>query len=156
MLRVGDGSALVAISDNDKGDGLTATVKGVPPAELFKVVQTLRDVLDVDAPIREIALTLSVDPSLKRMLKQLPGIRVPGAFNRFEQIVGAILGQQVSVKAATTLAGRLQSATGTGRVLQGKLTRLFPMPERLVRAEARIAWNHLGQGRNDSARRVGR
>jgi len=39
-------------------------------------------------------------------VKRLPGLRVPGAFDGFELAVRVVLGQQVSVKAATTMAGR--------------------------------------------------
>ncbi len=62
-----------------------------------------------------------------------PGLRVPGAFDPFEMMVRAILGQQVSVKAATTLAGRFAAAFGTP-VETGfpGLTHLFPTPERVT------------------------
>ena len=46
------------------------------------------------------------------MVRRLPGLRVPGAFDGFELAVRAILGQQVSVKGATTLAGRWAQAFG--------------------------------------------
>ncbi len=41
-----------------------------------------------------------------------PGLRVPGAFDGFELAVRAILGQQVTVRAATTIAGRLVDRLG--------------------------------------------
>lgn len=42
----------------------------------------------------------------------IPGIRIPGCFDAFEMCTRAILGQQITVKAATTLAGRLAAAYG--------------------------------------------
>lgn len=53
---------------------------------------------------------LAADPRLSPLVRARPGIRVPGAFNGFEMAVRAILGQQVSVKAARTLAGRVAAA----------------------------------------------
>ena len=46
------------------------------------------------------------------MVKANPGLRVPGAFNGFELGLRAILGQQVTVKSATTVAGRFVAAFG--------------------------------------------
>jgi O-6-methylguanine DNA methyltransferase len=55
---------------------------------------------------------LSADPLLSRLVEQMPGLRVPGAFDGFEIAVRAVLGQQVTVAGATTLAGRLARALG--------------------------------------------
>jgi AraC family transcriptional regulator, regulatory protein of adaptative response / DNA-3-methyladenine glycosylase II len=65
----------------------------------------------------------------------LVGLRVPGAFDGFEVMVRAILGQQVSVKAATTLMGRLVQALGTpiATPLPG-LTHLTPTPQQVLQA----------------------
>ena len=49
---------------------------------------------------------------LARVVRRLPGLRVPGAFDGFELAVRAVLGQQVSVRAATTLAGRWAETFG--------------------------------------------
>lgn len=65
-----------------------------------------------------------------------PGLRVPGAIDGFEMTVRAILGQQVSVKAASTLAGRVAARFGeaTESAAEG-LTHLSPSPEAIARAE---------------------
>ena len=56
-----------------------------------------------------------------------PGLRVPGAFDGFEMAVRAILGQQVTVKAATTLSGRIARNFGTELVTPwNELTHTFP------------------------------
>lgn len=65
-----------------------------------------------------------------------PGLRVPGAFDGFEMAVRAIIGQQVSVKAATTLAGRFVTALGEPiKTPFAQLTHLPPVAERVARAE---------------------
>ncbi|MFO7546004.1 MAG: hypothetical protein R6W77_10985, partial [Trueperaceae bacterium] len=59
-----------------------------------------------------IAQHLATDPLLAKAVRTNPGLRLPGAFDPFELAVRAVLGQQVSVKAATTLAGRFVRAFG--------------------------------------------
>lgn len=79
---------------------------------------------------------LQSDPRLDELVGRCPGLRVPGAFDGFEMAVRAILGQRVSVRAATTLAGRLAARFGEPieSPLPG-LDRLSPAPERLAEAE---------------------
>ena len=65
----------------------------------------------------------------------MPGLRVPGAFDEFELVIRAILGQRISVRAATTLAGRLATAFGEAvKTPFTDLNRLAPSAERLARA----------------------
>src|SRR5260370_17410718 len=61
---------------------------------------------------REIAVHLGKSPQLKQVVKKHPGLRVPGCWDGFELAVRAMLGQQVTVKGATTLAGRLVARFG--------------------------------------------
>ena len=69
-------------------------------------------------------------------MRKNPGVRVPGAWDGFELTVRAILGQQVSVKAATTFAGRIAERYGEPieTPAADAPARLFPAPARLVRA----------------------
>jgi AraC family transcriptional regulator, regulatory protein of adaptative response / DNA-3-methyladenine glycosylase II len=92
---------------------------------------------------------LAADPqaiaqSLGKIIAPFPGLRVPGAFDGFEVAIRAILGQQVSVKAATTLMGRLVQSTGTPITtpIPG-LTHLSPTPEQIV-ALAPADFTNLG------------
>ena len=69
-----------------------------------------------------------------------PGLRVPGAFDGFELAVRAILGQQITVKAATTMAGRFVDAFGEPiETPHAALTRLSPPPARLAARARRRA-----------------
>jgi AraC family transcriptional regulator, regulatory protein of adaptative response / DNA-3-methyladenine glycosylase II len=83
---------------------------------------------------------LSADPQriaehLGPLAEAHPGMRVPGSFNGFETAVRAILGQQVSVKGASTLAGRITTAFGEPvETPHPGLTHLSPSPERLAAA----------------------
>jgi AraC family transcriptional regulator, regulatory protein of adaptative response / DNA-3-methyladenine glycosylase II len=65
-----------------------------------------------------------------------PGLRVPGAFDGFEVVVRAILGQQVSVKAATTLMGRFVQTVGTPITTPiAGLTHLTPTPAQVAQLD---------------------
>ena len=83
------------------------------------------------------AHVLRRDPLLAPLVAARPGLRVPGAWDPFEIAVRAILGQQVSVRGARTLAGRLVAAFG--RPLPGGgtdgLTHVFPSPAALAAAD---------------------
>ncbi len=95
---------------------------------LIHVVQRLRRLFDLDADPGAVANGLGRDPALAPSLRARPGLRTPGVWDGFECGVRAILGQQVSVRGATTLAGRLVSRLG--RPVPGvgalRLTHLFP------------------------------
>ena len=92
---------------------------------------------DLSADWTDIVQSLRTDPLLARRVDAEPGLRVPGCWNGFELATRAILGQQVSVKGATTLAGRMARAFGQPFHPASGLTHLFPAPE--VLAEARLA-----------------
>jgi len=135
-IRTESGAGTVEVT---AGDGeLRVTLNGIEPADMLGVVQRVKEVFDVDAPIDEISSVLAADDRLAAALDACPGIRVPGVWDRFEHIVRAILGQQVSVKAATTLAGRIAHRYGEplddAQRERCGLAVTFPAPERLKRA----------------------
>lgn len=119
-----DGSIHVTMSDSLR-PGIALVVGGI------------RRLFDTDADALGISLELRRDELVRRHLRGKPAARVPGAFDRFEVSVRAILGQQVSVKGATTLAGRLVERYGEPLPPNGHgkpLTHTFPTAERLCRA----------------------
>jgi AraC family transcriptional regulator, regulatory protein of adaptative response / DNA-3-methyladenine glycosylase II len=73
---------------------------------LMQVLARLRRLFDLAATPQQIAAHLG------SLAQSNSGLRVPGAFDGFEMAIRAILGQQVSVKAATTFAGRLTNQFG--------------------------------------------
>lgn len=79
---------------------------------LTPLLARLRRLFDLDANPQAIAEHLSVDSRLGTLLQRRPGLRVPGAFDGFELALRAVLGQQVSVKAATTVFGRFARSYG--------------------------------------------
>jgi len=137
-------------------------VRGAPHVELRVALPVLdglpvlvaraRRVFDLDADPLLIAALLRRSPALARRVMLRPGLRVPGAWDPFEMTVRAVLGQQVSVRAATTLAGRLVARFGE-RLAENApagLTHLFPRPEAL--AEADLAQIGLPRGRAEALR----
>ena len=123
------------------------TLHGIRTTAVFPIVQRCREILDLDAPMRDIIGVLSRDAVLQSRLRDHAGVRVPGSWDGFELTIRAILGQQVSVKAATTLSGRIASrygeAVATGIDVEG-LTHLFPEPAKLARAR----FNNIGLTRS--------
>ena len=120
---------------------LSAQFDPVRPLVLLRTSDSLHPVLpQVIARVRAL-LDLDADPSainavLHADFPQGDGLRVPGAFDGFELAVRAVLGQQITVAAARTLAQRLVERFGEPIVTPWPaLSRLFPRPAVLARAE---------------------
>jgi len=95
--------------------------------DLGAAVHRCRRLLDLDADPAAVSDVLRGDPLLAPAIALRPGLRVPGAVDPHELAVRAVLGQQVSVPAARTLAGRLVASLGDPVPTGGQpLDRLFP------------------------------
>jgi AraC family transcriptional regulator of adaptative response / DNA-3-methyladenine glycosylase II len=106
---------------------------------LIHLVHQARRILDLDTDPAPIVEHLGRDSLLHPSIVASPGLRVPGAWDPFEMAVRIVLGQQVSVRAAATLAGRLVTQYGTpvpGLTAFG-LTHCFPAPETVAKADLR-------------------
>ncbi len=117
---------------------LIAKIQFPNVAVLGQIVDRLQHIFDLSANTAIIASHLANDSYLTNAVTALPGLRVPGAWDGFELAVRAILGQQISVAAATTLASRLVATYGEPLVVEPtawaapELRYVFPLPERLV------------------------
>jgi AraC family transcriptional regulator of adaptative response / DNA-3-methyladenine glycosylase II len=101
------------------------------------ILARLRNLFDLDARPDLIAGQLALDPLLAPWVKRHPGLRVPGAFDAFELGIRAILGQQVSVRGASTLAGRLVQQFGEAiETPFACLNRIAPAAETLASARS--------------------
>ena len=99
------------------------------------LLSRIRDLFDLNARPDIIAKHLGRDKRLAPMVRRTPGIRVPGAFNGFELGLRAVIGQQVTVKSATTLACRFAASFGEPFVTPySGLNRLTPAPARVALA----------------------
>lgn len=106
---------------------------------LTSIVRRVRATFDLDAHPAPIAEALGADRWLGPLVRRRPGLRVPGAFDPFETAVLAILGQQVSVRAACTLAGRLAARFGAplDSAGAGSIGLVFPDPAAIARVRPR-------------------
>ncbi|MDQ6773341.1 MAG: hypothetical protein M3024_10170 [Candidatus Dormibacteraeota bacterium] len=93
-----------------------------------------RRLLDLDADPDAVASTFGPDRLLGSVWRRHPGVRVPGCAEGFELACRALLGQQVSVAGATTLAGRLVAMLGTPAATEPPLSHTFPAPEAIADA----------------------
>ncbi len=124
-----------------------------PFRSLARLVVRARRLLDLDADPGAVADVLAADPALGPLVAARPGLRVPGAFDGFELAVRAVLGQQVSVAAARTLAGRLVTLAGTplpgaAGATGGETALLFPTAAEVAEADLTLL------GMPDSRRRT--
>jgi AraC family transcriptional regulator of adaptative response / DNA-3-methyladenine glycosylase II len=136
LVRTPGGSGTIAVRLRDR-DVLELRVDSGLAGSLLDLVRSARALFDLDADPGAVARTLSADPLLGPLVARRPGLRVPGTWDRWELAVRAILGQQVSVAGARTLAGRLVARFGTAVERDDGLWHLFPEPERLVDADLR-------------------
>jgi AraC family transcriptional regulator of adaptative response / DNA-3-methyladenine glycosylase II len=118
-------------------DEATRTLRVDVSASLSRVLMPIavavRRLFDLDADPATIDLHLLRDPALRSRVLASPGLRVPGAFDTFELAARAVIGQQISVKSATTIAGRVAHAFGEPiETSIAGLDRLFPTARRLA------------------------
>lgn len=103
---------------------------------LTVLLARVRKMFDLDCQPQQISAHFADDAQLGPLIARNPGLRLPTAFEPFEQAVRAIVGQQVTVKAAVTITGRL--VTRLGEALQfpdaPDLNRLFPSPSAIADA----------------------
>jgi AraC family transcriptional regulator of adaptative response / DNA-3-methyladenine glycosylase II len=132
-LRLPHGSGIVELRVEPKG--LRCRLRLEDLRDLAPALQRCRRLADLDADVAAVGETLAVDPVVGPALTQRPGLRVPGAVDGAELAVRAVFGQQISVAAARTLAGRLVAAVGERVALNGDRQRLhFPEPAAVVDA----------------------
>lgn len=112
-VAIGAHEGFIAVSLAASGTALEVELSpGLAPV-IGAVLVRVKSLFDLGATPDAVAEQLSQDPMLAGIVRRLPGLRVPGAFDGFELAVRAVLGQQISVRAATTLAGRWARAFGT-------------------------------------------
>jgi AraC family transcriptional regulator of adaptative response / DNA-3-methyladenine glycosylase II len=135
VLALGKAVGSIAIAMGDRGLELTLSENLAP--HLRPLVANVRGTFDLDADIGAVDAHLATDAELRRDVQREPGVRVPGALDGFECAVRAVLGQQVSVAAARTLASRLVQKLGAPTQGPAPLARRFPDPAALADAGPR-------------------
>ncbi len=140
VIRVEGRPGFLEVQRGGAGDLLYARLHLAQPVSLLSIAARLRRVFDVEADPQAIEDVLARDPQLRAAQRRRPGTRVPGAWDAFELAVRTVLGQQVSVAAASTFAGRLVEKYGDrvpAPLGETSLHSAFPRPERLAEADLR-------------------
>lgn len=127
-VRIGGHRGVMAARAASRGTGVELSLSPSLLPVLSEVVARVRRLFDLDARPDAIAACLARAPMLRASVERSPGLRLPGAFDGFEMAVRAVLGQQISVKGATTLAGRVVRAFGE------------PLDAALTEGEPSLAW----------------
>ncbi|HSC27933.1 MAG TPA: AlkA N-terminal domain-containing protein [Vicinamibacterales bacterium] len=141
----------------DDRHALRLELHGCRPADLLTLVNNVRRQFDLDADPAAIATALGADPGLRPLVRRRPGLRLPGGWDGFEVAVRAVIGQQVSVAAARTVAARLAGRFGASlpdNLAAHGWAHLFPSPAAL--ADADLDGIGLTRGRAQTIRLMAR
>ncbi len=133
-LRLPRGAAIVGLEPVD--GHIRCTLKLESMSDLTSAVRQCRRLLDLDADPLSVVEVLAKDRRLASVVKKRPGLRAPGAVDGTELAIQAVLGQQVSLAAARTLAARLVTAHGDViKIADPTLTHLFPAADAIATAD---------------------
>ncbi|WP_461007569.1 AlkA N-terminal domain-containing protein [Streptomyces capparidis] len=135
-LRLDRGHGVAEVDeprDPRPGRWLECRLRLTDVRDLTSAVGRVRALFDLDADPYAVTGHFSADPVLGPLVRERPGLRSPGSPDPHEHAVRAVLGQQITVAAARTLAARLTAALGEELPEpDGGLTHLFPRPEALA------------------------
>ncbi|MEP7086890.1 MAG: DNA-3-methyladenine glycosylase [Gemmatimonadota bacterium] len=134
-VRLDEHAGWISVRNEPAASSLILEASPSLTSALSELLERLRHVFDVSANPEVIDAHLAKHALLADSIARSPGLRVPGAFDGFELAVRAILGQQVTVKAATTIAGRFANAFGEAiDTPLAELTHLSPTSRRIAAA----------------------
>ncbi|KHL67954.1 DNA-3-methyladenine glycosidase [Pseudomonas flexibilis] len=136
-LRMGSVTGWFAVRPLPETNSLELRISPSALAASAALVTRVRRMFDLDADPQAIATHFAGDAVLAPLVARAPGLRLPTAFDPFEQAVRAIVGQQVTVKAAVTITNRLVARLGEplADAPASGPQRLFPTPEQLANAD---------------------
>ena len=134
-FRIHDAVGLMICRFASDQGGVDVILRGPARDAVLEIGGRVRRLFDLDADVPSITALFADDELLRPLVDKRPGLRVPGCWDRFELAIRAVLGQQVSVAAARTLAGRLVARFGEvlpENLIAGTgITHLFPKPATL-------------------------
>jgi DNA-3-methyladenine glycosylase II len=105
-------SGTLSVRGHPRKRCLVASIEGPVSRHADALAAPIAKMFDLHADPKKIGAALAADPWLAPLIEAAPGLRVPGAWSGFELVVRAIVGQQISVKGATTIIGRLVQRAG--------------------------------------------
>jgi DNA-3-methyladenine glycosylase II len=128
----------VSVSHHPRDARLIVAYQGDGEPESQVIRTRMRRIFDLGVDLTTVHATLARDPFLGPLVAAAPGIRIPGAWCAFELLVRCIVGQQVTVKAATTIMGRIVSRLGTPLAGAGPGDPSFLFPTASALAEGNL------------------
>jgi AraC family transcriptional regulator of adaptative response / DNA-3-methyladenine glycosylase II len=145
-LKTAKGKSMIGwirVAHKPKQNALAVTISETLLSVLPQILARVRHLFDLYCDPYAIYETLQVMNKIRPDICVL-GTRLPGCFSAFEIAVRAVLGQQITVKAASTLAARIVNAYGTSVQTDIKgLTHIFPTPQ-IILAMGDDIQNNLG------------
>lgn len=118
----------ISITNEEGQNVLLCEIEVENSRPLIRIVEKVRRLFDLDAVPQDIQHQLQRDRSLGRLVRQNPGQRLPGSWDAFEITIRAIVGQQISVKGASTVMGHIAEKYG----IKNEYGTLFPGPSALA------------------------
>jgi AraC family transcriptional regulator of adaptative response / DNA-3-methyladenine glycosylase II len=137
-VRLPHGPGVVRVHLADRTPGYVACTFTLADArDLAPATERTRRLLDADCDPQTVDEALAEDAALAPLVRDEPGLRVPGQLDGAEMAVQTVLGQQVSLAAARTATARLVEDHGEALGLEGShaVTRLFPAMATLARLD---------------------
>jgi AraC family transcriptional regulator, regulatory protein of adaptative response / DNA-3-methyladenine glycosylase II len=132
-VDIGGCQGWIAVSMHASGSALQLEISPSLTPVIGAVIARVKRLFDLGAVPDAVGALLRRDALLASTVRRLPGLRVAGAFEGFELAVRTVLGQQVSIKGASTISGRWAAAYGTPIATPyAELTRLAPSPEHMA------------------------
>lgn len=132
IFQIEQANGWLEVCHHNKKPALVLKVQLSDYKYLNQVITKVKRIFDLDADMAAIHQHLAKHAQLAKVVKQSPGLRLPGSWDIFEFSIRAILGQQISVKAATTYANRIAMAYGDKSESNPfELTHYFPTVEKL-------------------------
>jgi AraC family transcriptional regulator, regulatory protein of adaptative response / DNA-3-methyladenine glycosylase II len=139
-IQLNGAQGTIVLRKAERQNALVATIRFPVVTALPAIVARIRRMFDLAADPAVIGAQLAEDPVMAPLVAARPGLRVPGTWDGFELAVRGILGQQITVKAATALAGKLVALSGSALTPADDpalafVTHVFPLPEEIARAD---------------------
>ncbi len=136
-IEIDGDTGILTVRNEPAHSRLVVTILGDASRHAPTIRRRVRDMFDLESDQHEILAVLGTDPLVGQLRRDYPGIRIPGGWSAFELLVRTIVGQQVSVSAATTIMGRIIERTGrpVNDPECGRTCHLFPTPESVATAD---------------------
>jgi AraC family transcriptional regulator, regulatory protein of adaptative response / DNA-3-methyladenine glycosylase II len=131
-VAIGAAKGWIAVCMHPSGTALNLEMSPSLTPVIGAVIGRVKQLFDLGAAPDSVRAVLRQDEILAATVRRLPGLRVAGAFDGFELAVRTVLGQQISVKGASTIAGRWARAFGEPIATPyPSLDRLSPSADRM-------------------------